>query len=421
MTAPSRTSPLRLTQHHVAIFLIGMMCVHLWLVRQALAGIRMGLPDFCIFYTAGKMVRAGQGARLYDNALQQSVQSEFAPEGVARRGSILPYNHLPFEALLFAPLAALPFVAAYSIWFAVNLGILLAIAYLLRRDLEHLRVFPLWLWILAAPAFLPILIALLQGQDSLVLLFAYVMAFRALWRESEFSAGAWLALGLVKYHLLLPFLFVFLWRRRTRVLAGFLAVASLLGLISVAVVGWDGLLSYPGYVLREEHNSRYLWNFSRNNTPNLRSLLIGLWPGQENEEQKEDSLGFGTILVLTSLLLLAATVRSWPKSYEPASAVFQLAFALNLLATLLLSYHSFLHDMSILFLMILLVGNVLAGPTCITSRLRNILLVCSALLFLSPLMLILTSMHRLWLINFVLVLFFVATYRTLSRVKSVAS
>ncbi len=419
MTVAPRTSRLRLNQHHLAIFLIGMMSVHLWLVRQALAGIRMGLPDFCIFYTAGKIVGSGQGARLYDNVLQQSVQTEFAPEGVARRGSILPYNHLPFEALLFAPLTAVSFVAAYSIWFAVNLGILFAIACLLRRDLEHLRVFPLWLWILAAPAFLPILIALLQGQDSIVLLFGYVMALRALWRGSEFSAGAWLALGLVKYHLLLPFLFVFLWRRRTRVLAGFLAVAALLGLISVAVVGWDGLLSYPGYVLREEHNSRYLWNFSRNNTPNLRSLLTGMWPGLDNEEQKEDSPGFRAALVLTSLLLLAAAVRSWPGRIEPASPVFQLAFALNLLMTLLLSYHSFLHDMSILFLMILLVGNVLAGPTRVTTRPRNILLVCCGLLFLSPLMLVLTSVRRLWLINLVLILLFAAIYRTLSTVRSV--
>ncbi len=87
--------------------------------------------------------------------------------------------------------------------------------------------------------------------------------------------------------------------------------------------------------------------------------------------------------------------------------------------TLLLSYHSFLHDMSILFLMILLVGNVLAGPTRVTTRPRNILLVCCGLLFLSPLMLVLTSVRRLWLINLVLILLFAAIYRTLSTVRSV--
>jgi hypothetical protein len=75
--------------------------------------------------------------------------------------------------------------------------------------------------------------------------------------------------------------------------------------------------------------------------------------------------------------------------------------------------------MSMLFLTILLVGNSLAAVPGVTRGLRNVLLVCSALLFLSPLMLILTYMRRLWLINFVLVVFFVALYRASQMLKSV--
>jgi glycosyl transferase family 87 len=419
MTNSRAATSLRLTRHHLAIFLIGMMLIHLWLLRQGWQGIRIGLPDFSIFYTAGKIVRSGQAARLYDNALQESVQSEFAAEGIARRGSILPYNHLPFEALLFVPLTAVSYRAAYFIWFAINIAILMAIALMLRRDLEQLRTFPPWLLILAPLAFLPIFIALMQGQDSIVLLLVYVMAFRALRSGSEFSAGAWLGLGLCKYHLLLPFLLVFLWQRRTRLIAGFVVVAFVLGVISFALVGWDGLRSYPGYVLHSEQNKRYVWNASRNNTPNLRSLLIGVWPGHQSEEDKEDSLSFRAVLALTSLLLLAATIRGWLRKGGFGSPAFQFAFALNLLATLLLSYHSFLHDMSMLFLTILLVGNSLAAVPGVTRGLRNVLLVCSALLFLSPLMLILTYMRRLWLINFVLVVFFVALYRASQMLKSV--
>jgi hypothetical protein len=66
-----------------------------------------------------------------------------------------------------------------------------------------------------------------------------------------------------------------------------------------------------------------------------------------------------------------------------------------------------------------LVGNSLAAVPGVTRGLRNVLLVCCTLLFLSPLMLILTYMRRLWLINFVLVVFFFALYRASQMPKSV--
>jgi hypothetical protein len=54
------------------------------------------------------------------------------------------------------------------------------------------------------------------GQDSILLLLCYGLAWVALVKKSDFAAGAWLALGLCKYHLVLPFVLRFVLERRAR-------------------------------------------------------------------------------------------------------------------------------------------------------------------------------------------------------------
>ena len=63
----------------LAIFLFGMLLLHLvlfWRVRDVIA---KGYPDFTTFYMAGKMVRVGLRHELYDLASEWRVQQEFAP------------------------------------------------------------------------------------------------------------------------------------------------------------------------------------------------------------------------------------------------------------------------------------------------------------------------------------------------------
>src|ERR1700737_4222431 len=91
------------TQNKLALYFSAMIALHGYVLWQARQSIPQGLPDFSIFYTAGRIVRDGHGGRLYDDALQESVQREFSPRALERRGSILPYNHPPFEAVLFVP------------------------------------------------------------------------------------------------------------------------------------------------------------------------------------------------------------------------------------------------------------------------------------------------------------------------------
>src|SRR5215467_5043676 len=102
-----------------AVFwLLAMSLIHAIIVYQTLPLLRRGYQDFTIFYTAGRILQGGQTGSLYDLKAQYKLQQDFASFVAIRKGP-LPYNHPPFEALLFLPLAYLPFWSAYLLWTAL--------------------------------------------------------------------------------------------------------------------------------------------------------------------------------------------------------------------------------------------------------------------------------------------------------------
>src|SRR5579862_2099349 len=129
----------------LVIFLIGMFLMHALVFWSLCTKIREGYPDFSIFYTAGTIVRQGFATRLYDTGLQFQIQKQFASQVFIRQGP-LPYNHPPFEALVFAPLTRLSYPAAYVIWDGLNLLILASLPFLLRPYVPLLRQYSVGFW-----------------------------------------------------------------------------------------------------------------------------------------------------------------------------------------------------------------------------------------------------------------------------------
>jgi hypothetical protein len=405
----------RTTRHNLAIFFLAMIGLHVFMLWQERWAIPIGLPDFSIFYTAGTILRQGNGSQLYDQALQEAVQASFAAGGIANRGSILPYFHPPFEAVFFVPFTLASYFGAYLLFAALNLAFILSAALLLRRQLPALQSLPPWLWTLGALAFTPIFIALMQGQDSIFLLFCYVMAYVALRRDADFTAGAWLALGLCKYHLVLPFMVAFLVQRRTRVLGGFSSVAVALAAVSFAAVDWTGIQSYPRFAWASEHSMRYVWNNFHGNTTNLRGLLLQFVP---YDMQQPSSVSAFALVALLSIVTLFIANYFWYKA-PPRRSSDDVGFALNLTATLLISYHTFVQDMSILFLAILLVANVLLNAPDIAGWTRRMLWGSAALLWCAPVYLVLILVYgKLSMVVPVILIFFAGLVLALSTLRT---
>ena len=204
-----------------------MLCIHGVLFWKARVLIRQGYPDFTIFYTAGKMLHEGLGHNLYNGALQYEVQQTFAA-GVRIRKGPLPYNHPPFEALIFEPLASLDYPTAYLVWSVINLAILGFLPFLLRQYIPALAQYPAFVWLLVLLGFFPVLVALLQGQDVILLLLLNALAFAALKRNADTLAGCWLGLSMFKFQLIVPFVLILLCWKRTRVVQSFVVTAAVL-------------------------------------------------------------------------------------------------------------------------------------------------------------------------------------------------
>jgi hypothetical protein len=203
--------------------------------------------DFTSFYVGGTLLREGQGAAIYDPALQAALHASLT---APLPGGNLPFVNPPAAALVFAPITLLPLAAAYRTWQAIQLLMLVAALLIAAR-------FAPWparlrrggiagATVLAALAGTGTLALGLLGQwDGLSAL--GLAAAYALWRRDRpFSGGAVLAgcVLLAKPHLAFGLAaLVLAWRDR-RVLAGAVCAVAVLGVVSLATVGPAGIDSF---------------------------------------------------------------------------------------------------------------------------------------------------------------------------------
>jgi len=216
-----------------------------WNARELIS---QGYGGFTAFYTAGKILVSGRGYLMYDLPAQWEVQKQIAPEVKIRSGP-LPYVHPPFEAVLFAPFTFLTYSTAILLWTFFKLGILLAIPYVVTHASPLPRELPPWFLAVLSLGTYPVFVDFEQGHDAVLLAFLFAIAFACLAKGRELTAGIALGLALFKFHLVVP-LVVILWIAGKRhLVASFAATAIALLAVSLAIVGWNGVLAYPGYVL----------------------------------------------------------------------------------------------------------------------------------------------------------------------------
>src|SRR5437016_2286920 len=90
--------------------------VHLWLWVLTYPHSLGGRADFRQLYTAGYILRNGYGHQLYNRNLQTQLENVV----VGPSDTPLPFNHLAYESLIFAPLSLFPYRTAYLIFLLVN-------------------------------------------------------------------------------------------------------------------------------------------------------------------------------------------------------------------------------------------------------------------------------------------------------------
>ncbi len=364
----------------LVVFLLGFAALNAELLWQVRASVFQGYGDFASFYTAGKIVRSGQSARLYDRALQWKIQQEFASTVKIRRGP-LPYIRPPFEALLFLPFAYLTYPAACVLWMALKLALLLTIPFFLPRlDGESFSNATYAMQSLMCLAFFPTAFDLLQGQDAILLLVILVLGLRLLLRGADLGCGAVLALGMFKFHLVIPLLAILLLRKKGRVVLGFIASSSLLFGISLLMVHWSGLLGYPLYLWGLNQAAGLGMVTKPQSMPNVRGLLAVLFGSGPLPESAHWFLGGVVVLGI----IIAS--RSWRGGDRRSISV---AFCFWIVVTLVTSYYANAYDLTLLLLPLLLLSNPFLRGLEVSGWPRTLFLAAAGVLLCTPLLLVL--------------------------------
>ena len=338
-----------------------------WCLREK---VFLGNSDFTIFLTAARMLIRYPASSLYDLELQARVQREILG-GYALAGGLLPFNHTPIEAFIFLPLGFFSYTVAFTVWLSINLALIFLLPPILMKT-GIIRGQPngLTIW-LATLSFYPFLVCLWQGQDSILYLWMMIAFYLMFLRGQDLRAGIFLSLAFVKFHLVYLFVIPLIVKRRYRALAGLTAGLIVLTVISSLIVGLHGIKTYGEALLQMSGEG----------------ARLGFFPGKmQNMAGQLWILGFQGARGLRGSLVLAlagagAMVTIWKiRESSPHEWVFKARFAASILVAILVSPHSYLHDLAPVFLSL-----TLSLPLLQLKLKQWYLIVLVCILLLSPL------------------------------------
>jgi hypothetical protein len=360
--------------------------IHLYLILIAVFFLLAGIswfrhasdPDFACLYAQARLVHETAPSRLYDVELQRGVQQRLFGEKLYG-GHVMPFVHPPFVMALLYPLGLLSYDQARVVWAMLNILLVLALPWVFFRMSPEVLGRAKTTVYLAALAFYPFLVCVWQGQVSLVLLFLVALAYLNLRKGKEFQAGLLLGSAFLKFHLVYLLAGWLLFKRR---ISAILGLACSLGVLVTASVVWLGEAGIGNYLTLLASMSK------QNNYTVLQPERMQNWIGQTY------LLGFKGIYhsrtaVILGLVAFILTAALWRKRWDPAEPEFGLRFAATLLLCLLASPYLLMHDLSLLFL-----GLMLCLEFLLQSPQKNwTTLALSSLLLASPIVWFVTLLY----------------------------
>ncbi len=273
--------------------------------------VRNGWNDFPAFYLGPRLLAEG---RLYDSAAFQEEQIR----ALGRVCRNIQFVRPPFVAVLFTPLSHLPYGLAYALWQALSLGAL--VLFLRLWPARRMQAAVLCCW------FPPVAASFMNGQDVTFLLLWAALGTLLVRRGQETAAGAVLALGAAKFHLLLFLPVLIVARRMWRLAAGLAGGAALLLAVSFLAAG----PGWPAAYLRQLQHPEVHPDIQRTS---LAALLGSVLQGPAL---------WAALIVLTA----AAAVLVWRTSRRHTVP---LALAAALAAGPLAGFHVYLQDYLLTF------------------------------------------------------------------------
>ncbi|HEY6445142.1 MAG TPA: glycosyltransferase 87 family protein [Acidobacteriaceae bacterium] len=338
-TPPSAASSSR---NFVPLFVGLAIMLGLFLFWTFKIGIPHGLidrTDFRSTYAAGVLERT-HPSQLFSLDAQQQVQTTRISPGQFT----LPFFHPAYEALLFVPFSLLPYPAAYAAFAIFNVALIAACMIAGFRVVFVVIPFLQPRPGMLAFFFLPLWLAVLQGQDSILFLLLLILAWNQLDDGDELRAGLLLAAALFKFQIALPLALLLAIRQGGRFVKGFLLGALAVAALSFACspqapARFIGLIRGSALAGTRQGGPGYQGYIFPQQMANLRGLFFALFGGHLSARSL-------MLVTLSASVLLLAFVALRMRRVENDL----LAFAAALMACMLTSYHLYPHDLSPLLL-----------------------------------------------------------------------
>jgi alpha-1,2-mannosyltransferase len=285
--------------------------------------------DYIQFYAAGQTLLRGESANLYDFHFQSSLEVEIIGPGLT---SFHAFITPPLFAVLFAPLALLPYTLSYAIWSLMGL-LFLWISVRLLSNVNRKKIF-FWslLWF-------PVFASISFGQNSLLSLVILSLAYKCLQKQKYLLSGLISSLMFYKPQLLMGLIILWLLEIKIerRTLAGFT-----LGTLVIIVMN---------YIFFPEASLSY-WNFVNSELPSMITrdqfpiwhmhTIRGFWMMLLDGKQK-----FAEILYFISVLVITVGfIKVFKRHYQNKILLYAAAICL----TILITPHAMIYDWSLLLI-----------------------------------------------------------------------
>lgn len=302
--------------------------------------------DYVVFYTAGRMVVNGEAASLYNvEALREAEQDVLGrPIDAPEDAGVLPYFNPPFFAVLMVPLSLLPLDISTAVSFVLVcfLAVVCALNLVRILGLRGLQGMLVIIWFLSWHS---TAVAVVQTQLTMLAFLAWLGFVLFEMRGQHGRSGLALALTLAKPQFLVLVLPLLVWRRRWRTLATISTIGALLAAASLLVTGPDVLIDYPKLLLESSQ-----WEHRNSIDP---SSMYG-WGGFFRRSFGLSDLPLMIISGAASLATIASVVYLFRRGWNPGQSDFAPRAAVILMASLLISFHFYRQDLTLVPLALVL-------------------------------------------------------------------
>jgi hypothetical protein len=282
------------------VVLMSLDSVDLWL---------RGANDFAPIYAGTQLVGTGE---LY----QSEAYYGFLRQRFGGINESLRYTRPPHLAVMVWPLGRLPYDTAHLLWTLLRVAAVAGFLLLWRRPSRRDAV-------MFTALSLPLGISFLNGQDTPFLLLWIALALYWQGKGRPFLAGLAFALCAAKFHLFLLLPLLLFGQRRWRMAAGLAAGAAVLLAVSFAVAGAAWPLEYFATLTDGRVHP------AAQSMPNLHGMFAGLQ--------------HATLLEI--LAGAAVVLGAW---HVVRRSSFEIGLAAVLSGSLLLSYHAYRADCTVL-------------------------------------------------------------------------